>query len=367
MIPVSDLVAGALRGSFRYYVNVQSWYGATLLADGIPVSSGTEEDDRSLNVPERVTISVPRRTGRTDWSPTKVDSPLAANGQRLRVQLGIGTTGGTIEWLQRGWYLIEDSETQEDIVNVNAVGLLALVQEARLVTPYQPTGTLASSLRSLTEPALTVAIDDSLTDRAVPGAINFDDDRLQCVNEILDAWPAEGKMDPNGFFLVSQQSTSTTPLLLITDGEEATFDGTVYRTVVRADGTSTRDGAYNVVVARGTASDGGQVQGVAYDRSGGAHDVSGLFNTLLVPYFFDSPLLTSVNECNQAAMTTLARLQRNGGRSFTVTMVPNPTLQTGDVIAVTTDEVTGLVCTIESLKLPYKPGTMTLNIKEVLS
>lgn len=360
MITVSDAARSALGRSYTYRVSVQSWLGSTLLAEDVPIAAGGEDTDRSLSVPEMVRLTVPRRDRGISWAPTASTSPLAANGQRLRVQLGIGLPGGQPEWFQRGWFLVQDSEAQGDSVTVTAVGLLSLVDEARLISPLQPSGTLSQTLRALVEPALTVVVDAGLTDRSVPSGINYDEDRLGAVKELLDAWPADAHVDPYGFLSVLPATQSTTPVLNLTNGTGGT--------VVTADGQSSREGACSVVVARGTATDGGQVQGVAYDTSGGPHDYRGPFNPLLVPYFFPSPLLTSPDQCVQAATTVLARLKRNSGTAYTVTMVPDPTIQAGDVVAITTDTVTALPCSVESLRLPYTPGggAQTLGVRSLI-
>jgi len=78
----------------------------------------------------------------------------------------------------------------------------------------------------------------------------------------------------------------------------------------------------------------------------------GPFNPLPVPFFFPSPLLTTVDQAGLAAATVLARLQRQAGRELEVTCVPNPTLQLGDV-----GTVNGELVSIERLTLPYLPGS----------
>jgi hypothetical protein len=330
-----------------------------LLAEDIPVDAAMEDSDRSLRVPERVTFSIPRTDRGVSWSPVRDEHPLAANGQTLRVKLGVGLAYTEVEWFQRGVFLIQDSAAEEDTVTVNAVGLMTYLDEARLVSPFQPTGTLVSTLRALIEPALTVAVDAALVDRAVPAAINFDEDRLGAVMELLDAWPADAYVDPGGFLQVVKATQSSTPLLTLTDG--------VGGTIITASGSSTREGAANVVVARGTAADGGQVQGQAYDTTGGPKSYGGAFNALPVPRFFASPLLTTLAQCDAAAATMLARLRRSTGREFVVSMVPHPGIQTGDVVSITTADYRGLVCSVEALKLPYLPdgGPMSLTVRAV--
>lgn len=336
MITLSATTTDILTRSYRPYLRVESWRNGELLASDVPVNSATEEGDRSLRVPERVTLTVPRRDRSVSWAPDAEDHPLAAKGQRLHVKLGVATFGGQVEWFQRGVFLVSESIADGDVVNVSAVGMLTLIDEARLVSPFQPTGTFASTLRGLVEPALTVLIDSSLTDRAVPAGINYDEDRLGAVYELLDAWPADAYVDPAGFLRVQPVTQSETPVFELSDGTGGT--------VVTVVGGSTRQGAYTAVVARGTASDGGQVQGTAFD-------LDATFNPLPVPYFFSSPLLTTVAEASSAATAVLARKKREAGRDLTVTMVPNPALQLGDV-----GTVNGDLCAIESLGLPYVAG-----------
>ncbi|SCF06653.1 DUF5047 domain-containing protein [Micromonospora mirobrigensis] len=358
MIPLSTVAQSVLTRSFKYKLRVESWLGPDLLADDVPVSSASEEADRSLRVPERVTLTIPRLSGGTSWSPVTDNHPLAANGQRLRVQLGIGVGGGQMEWIQRGWFVIQESVAEGDTVNVSAVGLLSLVEEARLVSPFQPSGTLVSTLRGLVEPTVTVVVDNGLTDRAVPSGINYDDDRLGAVMELLDAWGADAYVTEDGYLLATPMGPSMTPVLSLTDGAGGT--------VIQASGASTRENAYNVVVARGTTADGGQVQGVAYNYTG-PKGYGGYFNPLPVPYFYESPLLTTVAQCNLAARTVLSRLNRSTAKEFRVEMVPHPALQAGDTVQITTDDYPNLLCVVEALTLPYKAdgGVQTLKLRSL--
>ncbi|MEV7263967.1 DUF5047 domain-containing protein [Micromonospora aurantiaca] len=347
MITLSDEALSVLTRSYRPLVAVESWRGDELLADDIPVDAASEETDRSLRVPERVTLTVPRLDRGVSWSPVTDDHPLATNGQRLRVQLGVDLGGGITEWFQRGWYVVQETVADGDSVTVTAVGLLALINEARLVSPYQPDGTLASTLRGLVEPALTVVIDPTLTDRPVPAGINYTDDRIGAVMELLDAWGADAQVTEDGYLSVVPMGPSATPVLSLTGG--------IGGTIIQATGASTRDGAYNAVVARGTAADGGQVQGVAYDYTGPKR-FGGPFNPLAVPYYYESPLLTTVAQATTAAQTVLDRLRRTTSREFRVSCVPHPGLQAGDTVSVTAGGYTDLPCSVEALTLPYTAG-----------
>jgi hypothetical protein len=347
MITVSATAASVLAGSgFVYKVAVESWLGGVLLAASVPVTTGGEETDRALNVPERVTFTVPRWVDNVDWAPQTAASPLAAKGQRLHVKLGIGLANGVTEWITRGRFIIYNSVPDEVSVQVTAVGMLHWIDQARLISPYQPTGTIASTLRGLVEPALTILVDGTLVDRTVPAAINFDEDRLGAVHEVLDAWPARGYVDPEGYLQVVPVTQSTTPVLALSDA----YGGTV----ITAAGASSREGGANAIVARGTASDGSQVQGVAY-MVVGPDAYGGAYNPLAVPFFFQSPLLTTVGQCQAAADTIRRRRQLQTGREFEVSMVPHPAVQVGDVVALTSADngLAAELCSVEHLSLPY--------------
>jgi hypothetical protein len=334
--------------SFRWHIRVESWYNGVLLHDDVPLTDATETSDRTSTVPERLSMTVPREVDGFNWSPeTDELHPLAPYGQRLRVILGVEVARATVEWVQRGEYLITRATPQGDEVRVEALGLLALVEEARLVSPYQPSGTLKSTLRGLIEPALTVVFDAALTDRAVPAGVNYDEDRLGAVRELLAAWPAEARMTGDGYLAVfpSVVPTEAQSVLILLD-DYIDYQGDV-----------TRDGVFNAVVARGTASDGAQVQGVAYNYDG-PHRIGGPFNALPVPEYLASPLLTTVAQCRAAAQTRLARIKREQRRPIKVTSPPVTFLQIADVVrAAKTSADVLMLCTVEAITLPLVPGS----------
>lgn len=362
MIDVTDTVATALTSPVVVRsCAVESWRNGDLLADNVPVATGTEEADRANRVPELVTLTVPRTADGVRWDPGRDQlHPLASNGQQLHVKLGVGTAGGGKEYFQRGVFLIDTTETDGDTVTVTCKNLLALVDEARLVSPFQPSGTLGSTLRGLIEPGLTVDLTDAPADRSVPTTgINWDEDRLGAALELLDAWAADAAVNEGGQLQVVSALTAVTSVATLTDGAGGT--------VIRANGASTRNGGFNVVIARGTASDGGQLLGSAFDLVSNRAYPGG-WSPYAVPYFYASPLLTTLDQCNAAASTILRRLLRTAGAEYTVTMRPNPTLQLGDGVTLVTDEFTGL-CTIERSTLPYFGGTgaQVLTVREVLT
>lgn len=361
MITVSAAAAAAIEdGTFTYDVRASVWLGGALLADDVPVADGTEESDRSLNVPERITLTVPKSDdqGRS-WTPVAETDPLAAAGQTVKIMLGIGTAGG-MEWFQRGEFLILSSEEGDDGQSVRStlVGLLYRVQEAGFVGPFQPAGTLASTLRALIEPAMQADLSGAPADLAVPAAVNFDTDRIGAVYNVLDAWSAVAYTTQQGTVLVLPDVTPDTPV--------ATFTNGVGGTVVTAAGKSTRDGAFNVVVATGTAPDGTEVRGVAFVDSGPWAYPGGAANPLPVPYGYASPLLQTQAQADAAAVTVLRRKLREAvRRRFTITAQVDPRLQLGDPVRVVVDGSFDGLCTIERVALPYRPAPMVVDVVSV--
>lgn len=356
---LTTAAVSALSRSFTYYARYSSWLGDTLLATDIPVDSGNESGDRESAVAERVELTVPTRYRGTLWSPDSDLHPLAANGQRIRVELGIGLASGVIEWFQRGEFVIVSTDSDDERVQVTCAGLLYLAEEARLISPYQPTGDMAASIRALVEPAVSVVFDNNLVNRSVPTGMNFDEDRLGGLGELCDAWPADYLMTSEGYLYVYSTTAPRSPVITISDASGGK--------IVEVSGSSTREGAYNTVVARGQTSAGAQLQAVAYDTSGGPKAYGGPFNPLPVPYFFQSPLLTTVGQAQSSADTILKRLQRDTSRQFSVEMVIDPRLQVGDLVTLSCTEYSGLA-EIDSLRLPYDPDSpMAVNLRTVTS
>jgi hypothetical protein len=352
-----DLSADALamvQRSYTMQMRVESWLGSQLLSSDVPVNTGSETLDRSSSIPESVTLQLPRTDRGMSWDPLVPDHPVAAYGQRLRISFGV-QTGFGVEWIQRGWFLVTGSQLDQDTVTVNASGLLALIDEAKFIAPYEPSGTFISTLRGLVEPALTVSIDGALADRSVPVGFQWDTDRLGGLFELLDAWPAVGHVDENGILVVTKPPTTLTPVAALTDAAGGT--------VIRWQGLAARDGGFNIVVCKGEDSAGNQIIGTASDvNANSPMRISGPFNPLPVPFEFSSPLMSTVAQCRAAAATILERKRRTATRKITARMVPHPGLQIGDAVTVTGPELDAATATIEQLVLPYNPIEQTMQL-----
>jgi hypothetical protein len=358
MLDMSDEALAVVQSSYTVDVRAEVWLAGELLTDAVPVADGSETRDRSLSVPESVTLTVPRVDRGVTWDPgADIGHPLASYGQQVRVDFGVDL-GTHTEWINRGSYLITDTEVDGDTVTVSAAGLLTLIDEAKLVTPFQPAAsdTLISTARALVEPALTCAFDAALADQNASDSMTWDSERLDALADIATAWSADYRVTEDALLYWEPLTDDGDPEVELTDGAGGT--------VVQWQGSTSRDGAFNCVICQGELADGTQIQGVAYDGDPTSPFLyGGPFNPFPVPYTTESSLMTTVAMCRKAAATTLLRLRRQNGRRLSVSMVPHPGIIAGTIVSVTGAGLRSARCVVESMTLPYGPSEQTLIVR----
>jgi hypothetical protein len=240
------------------------------------------------------------------------------------------------------------------------INSIAYFNLAGIVTgPGGATSTFAGTIRNVCEPAIPVVFDAALADRALPSTLTWDDDRLGALQEMLNAWPAEALVQPEGFLLVTPVATGTS-VAALTDGTGGT--------VIQWQAGVSRDGAASAAVAQGQDAGGAQLQGVAYNTDVNSPTyLGGPFNPLPVPVKMFSPLLTTQAQCRKAASTLLKRTLRHSGRTLAASTPPNPLLQVGDAVTVTGAGYTNRVVEINAMSLPLTPQAMSLTLGVDLS
>lgn len=361
-----------LAGPCGYRSTAASWRGGTLLASSIPISSGRAVWRAAQDVPDTVSLQVPRIVDGFDWLPGEDDylHPLAKMGQEIVVTVIVTSalTGKEYE-TQIGRYQIQDVEERTPgLVEVRGAGVLQVVGDDKLPTPTAPraAGTLFSEFRRLMPSGVGVSIDAALVDRACPQSLAWSEDRLAAAQSIADALPALLRSDATGqVVLRAPLPDNPTPVVVISDG--ATSPSNTYNTLVGKTIKQTRDGIYNSWVARGTVTDDPTRPPVyaMKDQTTGpfAVDAAG-FRTRRA--FFASPLLTTEAECLAAATTKL----RNGlARSAVIPfeMASDPRLELDDAVEVRSGfdaaastwdmDIVGHLVSID-LPLTYSDGAM---------
>lgn len=283
----------ALAGTVGWEPVVSSWLGGRLLAAQVPVSQGRITWSASQDVPESLTMTVPRVDGEMDWCPgADTEHPLARYGQELDVSIRVtSSVDPSAVWLVRvarvlitGW-----SDDDEQSVTVTGKGVLHRLVRARLTSPMQPVGSLVSEVRRLLPAGMGLAVDSALVDRACPAGMSWSGTRLAAVREVAAAWPALVRADEWGQVRMRAPlgEVLSRPALRLHDGERGT--------VVAAPRSDDGDDAYNVVVARSSAAGVEDVQAVARWTSG--------------PLSADGPLGEVVREWSSPLITTAAQAE----------------------------------------------------------
>lgn len=299
--------------------HVTSYQGQELRAESVPIIGGRAVGAVSQEVPESVTIQVPRFTpnltgpGRFDWMPGKDPyHPLARYGQHLQVAVEVesSVTGANEagRWSTRiGTYLITDWDSDGSTVQVTGAGLLERAREARFKVPHATTGaTLEAEFRRMLYGPLSVVVDGALTDRKCPD-MSFGDDRIDGLYKITDAWPARLRTDPFGVFqILPPLPDSPTPVISLTDGDVVGFAGEHHRIVIGTRYADSRQGVYNLQVARGNDTDANEIPSVyAFaEVPSGPLAPAGVYGP--VTTYSNSPLHTSTGICQRSAAAQLA-------------------------------------------------------------
>lgn len=349
MRDASPAMAEALSGNHVVSFRVDSWYAGDLLLADVPVMDATLATSSEDTVPGRLTLTVPGTL-----QPRKPTDPLAQYGQRLKVWRGVTLADGTVELLDLGWFRVQSWAVDSKSVKVEALGLMAVLADYKLLTPTSTASTYSATLARLVDGMLPIVRDPAVADRAIP-AKTWDTDRLAACYELADTWPARLRVDDTGTLRVLPDKPPGSVVATYADGQNGVL--------VSAGLEGTRDLVYNAVVATGETTDDNRVPVSAVaTQASGPTAWGGPFGR--VPLFYSSPLLTTTGQASAAAQTRLANAQSREAH-VKVTASPDPRLQVDDRVRVVQDatglDTTGIVTAID-LPLPASGGPMTLSV-----
>lgn len=327
----------AIRGTA--YSTVQGQY------DGLPIAGGTVVDDSTAQTRRGATVNI---ADPTLW-PDGLFDPLSPAGSELQLDYGITIPGQSTEWIP----LIRGVISQSDEVipfgpQGITITLLDRSQHIKDDVPQVPlqvggTGTVVAAITSLitsTYPAAVIL--DQTGDTTICPLITIQQDKWSEGIEVLaTSIGAECYVDPVGDFVIRYQPLLTDPHVWIVNTGP---DGIL----VQNQRVRTRDSVYNSVTASGETSAGAGPSATVYNNdTTTATYWGGPFGRK--PRKFVSPTLTSVAQCTAAAQAILARAI-GMDTQMTVQVVPNPALQTGDVVRILgeTGEKLGIIDAIQT-------------------
>lgn len=341
MLQRPKIPSEALSSAFAWEARVDSWLGQTWLGR-VPVKAGSVTWTTSQQVQGTLSLTVPRigavsqDEGARDWTPLAPDSPLAAMGQVLHVQVTVASLVSTDRWdIPLGRFLITQWEVGATDIRITGKSLFQRLEDDRLTSPTVPYsgGTLASELRRLVGGNMGVIVSDALTNRPCP-SMSWGESRIDAAYEIADAWPARLREGPDGVLYVLP------PVLAITERPETTLTDGDAGTVIGVTRQGSRAGIFNRIVARGQEQDdAGQPRFQAIiDQTTGPLRTSGPYG--IVTKFFSSPLITSKQAALNSATTMLATSVRQK-TTVPVTHTPNPTLTLDTPVELITANIDG--------------------------
>ena len=341
MLQRPKIPSDALSSAFSWEARVDSWLGQTWLGR-VPVKAGSVTWTTSQQVQGTLSLTVPRigavsqDEGARDWTPLAPDSPLAAMGQVLHVQVTVASLVSTDRWdIPLGRFLITQWEVGATDIRITGKSLFQHLEDDRLTSPTVPYsgGTLASELRRLVGGHMGVIVSDALTNRPCP-SMSWGESRIDAIYEIADAWPARLREGPDGglYVLPPVPAITERPETTLTDGDAGTVIGVTRQ--------GSRAGIFNRIVARGQEQDdAGQPRFQAIiDQTTGPLRTSGPYG--IVTRFFSSPLITSKQAALNSATTMLATSVRQK-TTVPVTHTPNPTLTLDTPVELITANIDG--------------------------
>ena len=254
--------------------------------------------------------------------PAVTSDPIGADGQRVRVKYGIRRPGGRdVAWVQLGWFRIDTAKPDGAMVQVSAPDVMDPVQRARFPVPQVLDKTWFSyrnSLDVLLYPLVPFVV-VGVPDRALTVTKSWERERLDAVQELLDSWPARGRLDESGTLVI--EPTNSVPEI-----------GPEIRTGVDGNASSIEpianpDAGFNACVAIGRDANGQDIQGIAY-LTEGPRRWDGPYGRN--PGFYASDMLTTAAQCRDVARATLERWQTRQAETWSVLMAPDPRLELGD-------------------------------------
>jgi Domain of unknown function (DUF5047) len=344
MWPVSPMWELACRGSHVVELRVDAYRNGVLVASNLPVDpeSATLKVDGTALVRRSVdlTISDPSLV------PITTSSLLDPHAVELRIFRGFRYPDGTSETIPVGRFRIATVSTAlYGGIVISGVDAAKLVADDAYVT-YTDTSTidpdpnptssaggatyLSEMQRWLTNtlPDASISVSDAITtDEPLP-ITTWEEgtSKLAAINELAVAIDVEVYCDNQGTFVIAPMpDPDAAPVWTIDLGEDGV--------IVAATEDWDRDTVFNAVTVRGERADGTPpVYWTAKDNNPHSPTYwNGPFGRR--PKVYTSAMIRSYAQALRAAATMLQRAIAPV-RSMTVSMLPNPALEPGDMVLV---------------------------------
>lgn len=350
MYPVSDRFLRTLAESHRVATQVQLFLTNGDVVD-IEHTGGSVTVDRAQAIRRTCTVTV----ADPSLIPRTPADELATYGARLRIARGIDYGDGSQpELVPLGVFRLDDADgdVSEGPVTLQGKDLSVIVTDDQFTEPFKVAGTVVGAVTALIQRSIPDADVISLvTDQPIGSRVfDVEADPWAGAQEIAAAAGAEVYPNSDGVFVIAAlpDLLTTPPVWAI----EAT-EGGVY---IKANRGMTSAGVKNGVLARGenTSENVPPVSYLAVDENptsptywGGPYGRR--------PKFISSSAYTTLNACAQAANAELAK-SKAPNASGDISSLPNPALETGDVLRVMHEDGTRELHQAAAFTVPLDEG-----------
>jgi hypothetical protein len=358
MYAATEQFLDALRRSHVVTVQVDAYRGAVLLQSDLPISGGSVTVDGGSQIRRTLSLTIADPALDPKVDPLAVLAPF---GSDLVVRRGIRYPNGTTEWVPLGRFRIESVQASaaQDAISVTGSDRASIVKDARFtaITQAQTSNTVVQEItRLITEALPGVPVTNRTTATNSTPAVYWERERWDAIEQLGEAIGADVFFDPDGNGVIQ-------PTPAVTNDPAWWVDAGELGVMVAGQRETSREYTYNGVVASGE-SDGDipPVTATVWDTDATSPTYYlGPFGQK--PYFYVSPLLTTTAQCTSAAASMLDRV-RGLIRQLDLTCVPNPALESGDVIRVRFPDGATETHLIDSFTVPLDPGSaMTLKTR----
>lgn len=328
-------------------------YGATVgMLDNLPISGGTVTVDATSQVRRTATVKI----GRPDLWPVNPADVLSPLGSELQIDFGIVLGHSVVEWVPLIRGVIGDADRERPMVNGDGAITLNLedrsskVAEDRLDAPAQTVAgatVVAEITRLIQETLPGVTVTDLTGSTQVAPTLDIERERwTDGIEKLADSIGAEVFADPLGDFVIRPQPQ-------ITDASVWEVRSGRGGILIAKHEKLTRQNVYNRVVAFGQRTDGTPpVRAAVADTDPNSPTYyGGVFGRK--PRFYSSPLLTTTQQCIDAATALLERV-RGMQASVDLQAIVNPALDAGDVVTVR-DAGQAQNHIIDRVTIPFRP------------